>query len=393
MLDLDVEAAATNVTVPLRVALAPVGVLHIVFSHVSVVATKVKNFLHQATESSRTVTRTNPMLPVALATNLMPLPAGAQSAWSIVYHVDTNRGSSWGPRLEAVARSPFELTLEIDASATVCSPLLHTLLLHEHALNRFDFAVNFEALSLTNHSRSRFGPLPHSVEQVLPHLFAMLARKGPGLLAMLRRWHTVAQTDHDQDGLRNALIELRRTHYLSCPRSARGRVHGVRKFFGLDDDQGCSKREARAVRVRVWHLHEAIGGFKSADKLLPAGRPVGPRYVRPFAGPMLALHSFHNRTSVTGGRPICDILNAQQQYKRMVVAAPRITTPVNRTQCLHDTAAQSTSKSAAAWARGVCRMLPLRTTPSAEPETLGLAEPLEHFWKWLTEAGLTAQPL
>lgn len=69
---------------------------------------------------------------------------------------------------------------------TVCSPLLHPLLLKEHAAYASDLAVNFEASALLPSGSRMFGPPPGAVEDVLPHNFALLTRKGPGLDAVLQ---------------------------------------------------------------------------------------------------------------------------------------------------------------------------------------------------------------
>ena len=109
----------------------------------------------------------------------------------------------WLVRLHALEKSPFELTLEIDASATFCSAELHHLLVHEHRLSRLDFAVNFESTPLV--PKSAFGSRrPSRVEEILPHNFAMLLRKGPGLdrlLCVMKRRMSRFGVD-DQQGLR-----------------------------------------------------------------------------------------------------------------------------------------------------------------------------------------------
>lgn len=97
---------------------------------------------------------------------------------------------SWTPhdflraRTAALMLSPYELTLELDASVSVCSPLLPPLLLREHAASTLDLAVNFEASPLLPGGSPTFGRLPAAVEDVLPHNFALLLRKGPALDAI-----------------------------------------------------------------------------------------------------------------------------------------------------------------------------------------------------------------
>ena len=192
-----------------------VGVLHVVLSQHGTPVSKVHRFIREAAASSRQIRQINAKLPTALATNLLKLPNATRSAWSIVRrHTNLREVNVWANRLRAVAASPFELTLALDTHATVCSPALHAALLREHALNRLDFAFNFEASTLTPTPSSVLGSRPSRVEDISPHLFAMLVRKGEGLDRLLL--HIFAAFDlrvasggvfglDDQEALQHAL--------------------------------------------------------------------------------------------------------------------------------------------------------------------------------------------
>jgi hypothetical protein len=169
---------------------------------------KQRKYMLQTTNASRTA-RERSGLPVALATNV-PLDGGA-AAWG--FDRILGIGSSWlgvrtgdnvwRDRLAAIAMSPFELTLSLDSSVTVCAGrALRLAMRYEHSVRRFDLAVNFEAspFVLTNTTAqhgdddamrrtatkggSLFGSVQHfprALEEVLPHNFAMVTHKGPGV--------------------------------------------------------------------------------------------------------------------------------------------------------------------------------------------------------------------
>ena len=169
---------------------------------------KQRKYMLQTTNASRTA-RERSGLPVALATNVL-LDGGA-AAWG--FDRILGIGSSWlgvrtgdnvwRDRLAAIAMSPFELTLSLDSSVTVCAGrALRLAMRYEHSVRRFDLAVNFEAspFVLTNTTAqhgdddamrrtatkggSLFGSVQHfprALEEVLPHNFAMVTHKGPGV--------------------------------------------------------------------------------------------------------------------------------------------------------------------------------------------------------------------
>ena len=82
-----------------------------------------KNYLEQILKSARAAKALNPRLGTALATNVK-LPR--EPALDIVQQLSPptpaqRRRSTWFHRLRAIAESPFELTVALDASVTVCS--------------------------------------------------------------------------------------------------------------------------------------------------------------------------------------------------------------------------------------------------------------------------------
>ena len=85
-----------------------------------------KNYLEQMLKSARAAKALNPRLAIALATNLK-LPK--EAALDVLRPLSPptaaqRRRSTWFHRLRAVAGSPFELTLALDASVTVCQGLV-----------------------------------------------------------------------------------------------------------------------------------------------------------------------------------------------------------------------------------------------------------------------------
>ena len=167
-----------------------------------------KNYLEQILKSARAAKALNPRLGIALATNLK-LPK--EPALDILHELSPptaaqRRRSTWFHRLRAIAKSPFELTVALDASVTVCSGHLHAALQSEHRRDRFDFAVGFEATPLVRPGVARspgYWDLPRRPEDVLPHNFAFAFRRGPGWARLLRAW--TSRDGDDQQTLRKVL--------------------------------------------------------------------------------------------------------------------------------------------------------------------------------------------
>ncbi|KAL3927934.1 MAG: hypothetical protein SGPRY_002605, partial [Prymnesium sp.] len=173
----------------------------------------------------------------------------------------SRRASPWLPRLLALASSPFDLTLEIDASTTLCSPHLLPALQREHRYGRFDLAVNFEASALAPpNSASAYGKPPSHVAELLPHNFALLVRKGRGWAALLRLWIHALQSKPDDQAALQAVLQ-----YL-----ARSRWH-------LPTSNCSASFPCLRTQLRVWRLSEQFLGFKSADKRMPGWRMLWPR--------------------------------------------------------------------------------------------------------------------
>ena len=122
-----------------------VGLLYVIFA--TTLAAKphrARSYIKQAYESSQRAKRLNPRLPAALATNLDT--TGHHFDELVSLNSTKSLGlSGWAPRVAALASSPFELTLELDSTAMVCSAELHSVLLVAHRNQSIDFAVNFEA--------------------------------------------------------------------------------------------------------------------------------------------------------------------------------------------------------------------------------------------------------
>ena len=350
-----------------------VGLLYVVFLASGRPRSKpAAAYLTEAVDSALRAKQLNPELPVALATNL-DVRAGTFNHVVSLNHTGAGRiAAGWAPRLEALMRSPFELTLALDASARVCSADLHAALSDAHARDEVDFSMNFaHSPFLPNMPRSRFPHLPARMEDVLPHNFAMLLRRGKGLVALHRRWaRALAQHSDDQVALRATLRELAAKNYVECSDGG---------------DGGTGGNEDACVRVRVQRLTERILGLKSADKMLPGWAKVPPRYSRPVAGEVLLVHS--------GPPQACDDANHDAPRLRIIAQAlpgMPLASATEYGRCLADMQPVWRGyPSAAAWtlAQRVCAQL----NGSAEGVTPALVQPLASFWAWMGRHHLTAE--
>lgn len=386
-----------------------VGLLYIVFmSRRSPRAKPSSLYIDEVVASSRRARRLNPGLPLALATNL-----DVHHRFDRIISLNgTADQGGWTSRLAAMAASPFELTMALDASVMVCTSELHKQLLRVHDRGGVDFAVNFGESALTaNVSRqSVFGPRPSRLEDVLPHNFAMLIRRGAGFDALRRRWSKALGTMFDdQVALRATLRQLSSTNYTACdghrrrllqvpPLLDRSRPGGGRwkkssdatRCGGGAGGPGCDGGAGRpgCVRVRVQRLTEAVLGLKSADKTMPGWKMVPPRYSRPIAGSVLLVHSGH--------ASICEEANRDAPTPRVVSqpngGARPATSSTTHAHCL--LAMQAAARSGggvSVLAQRVCDQL-LEAGGSgggvASPE---LVEPLPVFWAWLVAHNLTSR--
>lgn len=237
-------------------------------------------------------------------------------------------------------------------------------------------------LSNTRAGRGRvYAPTDYS--EMLPHNWAMLFRRGPGLTALLRLWverlrhmRMTRQQPDDQWALALTLRWLRRTG--GCADALRGG----------GGSHACKQR------VRIWRLRETFAGFKSADK-----RRLGffPRYLRPLVGPVLATHSLtpfpwpskgeKRRGASPAARNACALLNARVSVPRLALLASkrsgyRVVSSASECNALLRELAPAR---AARIAAPICSMLRSidRTPADAVTTTVPLAESLDEFFRFL----------
>lgn len=366
----------------------PVGLLWVTFlqNGGAAATAKAASYMQQMLVSSGSARQHNPELPLALATNLRTNRSDLATRFDYIIRLGPKQANSkppssgrrlsallrkakmqsghqslWLVRLMALEASPFELTLEVDASATFCSSQLHALLLTEHRLSRLDFAVNFESTPLIRESTFGSQP-PNQVESILPHNFAMLLRRGPGLSQLMRLWRAWMQrVGDDQYALRYVLLDLAHLKYRSCAMMR----------------SNLSKRQC--IPVRVWRLKETVLGMKYADKTRGGGKWLWPRYSRPIAGAVQVLHSYA-KSATKNGSTMCALLNAQQADVRMILRPSHKSAYVTvrtRNGCRH-LLANSTHQSEQP-ARKLCSLLPAKLQRAGAISEL--AEPLDDFWR------------
>jgi hypothetical protein len=316
------------------------------------------DYLRQVLDSARAAKALNPALPVALATNVRVPP---NSSLDVIYTLSapSNSGGAlrakWIFRLLAIAGSPFELTLAVDASVTVCSSRLHAAMQSELARNRFDFAVGFEAVSQSYVK-------PHRIVDVLPHNFAFAFRRGRAWQRLHGLWtkEMMRSNGDDQYTLRSTLRKLSSSDGL-----------------GQGGD-----------RIRVMRLLGSMAAFKSLDK---AARLWWPRYTWPFAGEALLLHSYDE--AILRNAPahpnICAAMNERAPAWRMIAQDTHRSgyqTHTTQRGCVQEvTSAVGNATLAAAPAR-VCRLLaspPAGALAELQRTNAILAEPLSTFWAWM----------
>ena len=370
-----------------------VGLLYIIYATTRAAKPNyARAYVKQAIESSQRAKRLNPRLPAALATNLDTTGHGFDELVSL-NGTKILGLSGWAPRVAALASSPFELTLELDSTAMVCTAELHLVLLATHRSQRIDFAVNFEASPFTRVGSKTLGPQPNRVEDVLPHNFALLVdSRGAGWTALHRRWLSVMKRESDdQLALRLTLQQLAKTDYVACDdQPLLARLWQRLGIFGArNPPNGTSKG---CVHVRVARLTERVAGFKSADKTLPGWVMVPPRYTRPITGTALVVHSGHGR--------ICDQVNRDAPRRRIVAQSllkgKPFVSALNVSHCLRamlpETATEgerdrSDARNDSLLTRRVCGQL--RGGKGAPRAHDGLYEPLGAFWAWMCMQKLT----
>lgn len=451
-----------------------------------------KNLLQQVARASQVAKQACPELPMALVTNF------AVNSSNRPIHVDKMvrlgnhwMGSAlgifsnfWRLRLAALDASPFELTLSVDSTVTVCAgELLRSALYREHLANRFDFAVNLEASRLLSpadlihratstsslhnmagnqsdhpyhiHQQRGVGKkkpsksprpsalgahLPRSLEDVLPHNFVMITRRGPGLTALLKLWATALRFyPDDQVALRVVFRALARRGWQECgghgaggpirrlsvhstssksptkqarrwwfmdaipgrsrSHSALGKTNGKNKQNQINRDlSGRSRTYGGCTAVRVLRLSEAFVGLKSADKLLPDWSTVWPRYTRPFEGPAFLLHSYSARDSKTEPsalvRTVCELLQRNAPFRRILIQGSTsgvYAAPTTQAACMDATRSSRQAKRASAvLIDKVCSLLPEQPQLPAAARPVDIVESRDSFWLWMQAKNLTA---
>ena len=252
-----------------------VGLLYIIYSHQATSDGRSLSYLQQALRSVRTVSKHNPELPTALATNLLQSAGAAEAVLrgpagngsftlACDMHGQQPGENHWSPRLRALRSAPFELTLEVDASVTVCSPQLHGALLAEWTRDRLDFAVNFEMVQLSPPSPgSTVGPPPHGRGRV----GALLQHADP---PWTRRARAAAAVAHAVRPPPSPGRPAEPAHIAACPACERLPLMRQRRLrAGARHEVDRSGRSDQvAGQARAW-LAECVAGVHEAD----LGRP------------------------------------------------------------------------------------------------------------------------
>ena len=91
------------------------------------VENKYQRYMRQAIESATSANMTNPMLPREIVSD-RTVSYPQFTLQSIRRYQPHRRYNVWAKRMMAMVQSPFELTLSMDASVTICSvDLFHQL--------------------------------------------------------------------------------------------------------------------------------------------------------------------------------------------------------------------------------------------------------------------------
>lgn len=372
-----------------------------------------------------------PSLPGALATDETEVD---HSLFEHILGLNCTRyaqrwNSAYLVRIAALAASPFEMTLEVDASVAFCSPQLESALRFALEHTAVDFAVNFELSPLlptekqTQNSQVYFNAYrivrPTRVEDFIPHCYAMLFRKGNPLTSLLRLWANELQERNeaqDQWQLGRVFARLRDADYATCLVWADG------------NSSSCAP-------VTVMRLSDAAVGFKAAAKAMErSSQPahalahaaalkkwkistLGPRYTRPFEGHALLLHSCselpdeQRAENTTKQQACCSFANGGEFRLRMVIQMNRVAPHMgpgqrllllyNQSQCRAETRAQlqlshlakvpdPTVNDQLPLVAVLCGMLPaVSAQPPATDQTPALLERFSTFWAFAKLAGLT----
>jgi hypothetical protein len=136
--------------------------------------------------------RLNPGIRSAIATNYEgPLLQHFNHTIHIPEHHFAH-GRQWLTRLLYLTKSPFELTLELDSTVTMCSTTLLHDLHAELASARFDFAAQIEVARSGNH-----GPGADTGRVFSFHNFVLLYRWNSRTRKLLREWFDIYKHVHN----------------------------------------------------------------------------------------------------------------------------------------------------------------------------------------------------
>jgi hypothetical protein len=211
-----------------------------------------ERFVHDAYNSARNIRRLNPSIQTAIATNYRgPLLRVFNHTVHIPdYHFDESR--QWLTRLYYLAMSPFELTVEIDSTVTVCSTTLVEDLEAELASKRFDFASQVEYIS-------RPANAPHIVH---PHNFVLMYFWNANAASLFSAWFDIYKDTYDTlDDQKTLSLALRSP---SLP--ARVRFAKVKDSFAMGflasavcSSPGSQARCTRAISGKMSMFHSFDG--------------------------------------------------------------------------------------------------------------------------------------
>ena len=381
-----------------------VGLLYVVFSGTKA-SDRARGFVAEATASCVLSKRVQPLLPIALATNLQrDLSADAKRCFDVLQPIAVDckdNATPWAPRLRALQHSPFRLTLALDAHSVACVPQLLTMLQLELTRNAFDFAVGSESMlgkplqaDYKANSTSLWPTtFPDSAASVLPHNWALLLRRGPGTDALIALWRRELRRmdwPDDQAALYNV---LRRTYHRRCattnstpfaadsPRCVR--VRSCRRQMLML--KSCHWREQP---LRISRLREGFAAMKSVDK-----QRFGffPRYTRTLESRELAVAVHQMRpypwnAALEPHSDFCAALNSEPTLPRLVLqtherSPHRVFT--NRQACYLQAASLRSQLALHRAVRRVCDLLPARFVAAGSSmwnHSGHLVEPIGQFW-------------
>lgn len=286
----------------------------------------------------------------------------------------------------------------------------------------FEAAVSKASLpAWTNNGAGRVF-FPRHASQLLPHNWAVLLRKGPGLDALLELWRNALrqmQDHHLQPDDQWALaLVLRKLQESRLDRHTGATPDCVEQHGAADS--AAKRRGSCQERIRIWRLRESFAAsFKSADK---SRLGFFPRYTRPLSGPVVITHALrpfpwpHLRSGSSDSRAtqhklglddVCGLFNNAEDtsWHRLALLTGRSASSYemvyNMSSC--ETALKREGMRTARIAAPICRMLPPasvklphRAGDVAQAISADIAEPIDVFWKrllfWRNTSGIEMIP-